>query len=192
MHFPTVSSRRLVDQLAALEAAAMATPWSMDQIEGELNSPWSAILLINASGIVERAAPPEACGAEPAGYALLRAPATSVPAQETAAEGGAPVTVLAPPEEPAELLRIGVLPALRRIGLAKAILAKAEELAFGRAARLILEVSSQNTSALALYRGRGFVEIHRRPGYYRDGSDAVIMEKRSPARQSPPPGGSIL
>ncbi|HJL40177.1 MAG TPA: GNAT family N-acetyltransferase [Myxococcales bacterium LLY-WYZ-16_1] len=41
-----------------------------------------------------------------------------------------------------------------------------------------LEVSARNESAFGLYSSEGFREIGRRPGYYRDGSDAVVMEKR--------------
>jgi [ribosomal protein S18]-alanine N-acetyltransferase len=39
-----------------------------------------------------------------------------------------------------------------------------------------LEVSSLNKAALALYKGLGFAEYHRRPRYYQDGSDAVLMK----------------
>jgi ribosomal protein S18 acetylase RimI-like enzyme len=41
---------------------------------------------------------------------------------------------------------------------------------------MLLEVSSENSAALAFYERSGFTEIDRRPRYYRDGSDAIVME----------------
>ena len=40
---------------------------------------------------------------------------------------------------------------------------------------MILEVSSVNQAAIELYRNVGFVENGRRPRYYSDGTDAVLM-----------------
>lgn len=43
--------------------------------------------------------------------------------------------------------------------------------------RLLLEVRPSNTAAIALYRGRGFAELGRRKGFYRDPTeDALMME----------------
>ncbi len=44
--------------------------------------------------------------------------------------------------------------------------------------RMLLEVSADNTAALAFYAAEGFVEIARRRRYYRDGSDAVVLERQ--------------
>jgi ribosomal-protein-alanine N-acetyltransferase len=76
----------------------------------------------------------------------------------------------------AELQRIGVSPALRRTGLASALLAEvvAEAPRTG-ADRLILEVREDNAGALAFYASRGFVEIDRRPRYYRDGTTGIVL-----------------
>lgn len=41
--------------------------------------------------------------------------------------------------------------------------------------KMILEVNENNKEALALYKKQGFIEINRRPKYYKDG-DAIIME----------------
>lgn len=41
--------------------------------------------------------------------------------------------------------------------------------------RIWLEVHAQNSGALALYSNLGFVEVGRRPKYYRDGGDAVLL-----------------
>jgi [ribosomal protein S18]-alanine N-acetyltransferase len=76
----------------------------------------------------------------------------------------------------AELQRIGVSPALRRTGVASALLAEVIAEAPGTGAdRLILEVREDNSGALAFYAARGFIEIDRRPRYYRDGTTAVAL-----------------
>ncbi|TIC83289.1 GNAT family N-acetyltransferase [Nocardioides sp. GY 10113] len=78
----------------------------------------------------------------------------------------------------AELQRIVTAPAQRREGLARRLLDGVRDLAKGAGAtRLLLEVREDNRPALALYLGEGFVEIARRPRYYRDGATAVILER---------------
>lgn len=44
--------------------------------------------------------------------------------------------------------------------------------------RFMLEVSAQNGGAQALYRKLGFTEYYRREKYYRNGDDAIMMEKK--------------
>ena len=44
--------------------------------------------------------------------------------------------------------------------------------------RLLLEVSSKNDIAISLYLKKGFMKISTRYNYYKDGSDAFVMEKR--------------
>ena len=76
----------------------------------------------------------------------------------------------------AELQRIGVAESARRQGLATALLDAVVAEAPGTGAnRLLLEVREDNKGALAFYAERGFVEIDRRPRYYRDGATAVVM-----------------
>jgi len=79
----------------------------------------------------------------------------------------------------AELQRIAVAPALRRTGVASALLDAAVALAEGSddADRMLLEVREGNAGALAFYAARGFVEVDRRPKYYRDGTTAVVMRR---------------
>jgi ribosomal-protein-alanine N-acetyltransferase len=76
----------------------------------------------------------------------------------------------------AELQRIGVTDGARRSGLATGLLDEvvAEAPATG-ANRLLLEVREDNAGALAFYAARGFIEIDRRPRYYRDGATAVVL-----------------
>lgn len=76
----------------------------------------------------------------------------------------------------AELQRIGVHPGARRRGLATELLAAVVAYAPGTGAdRLLLEVREGNSGALSFYADSGFVEIDRRPRYYRDGRAAVVM-----------------
>jgi ribosomal-protein-alanine N-acetyltransferase len=76
----------------------------------------------------------------------------------------------------AELQRIGVTSAARRTGVASALLDEVVAEAPGTGAnRLLLEVRDDNAAALAFYADRGFVEIDRRPRYYRDGTTAVVL-----------------
>jgi len=76
----------------------------------------------------------------------------------------------------AELQRIGVAPAMRRTGVASALLDEVVAEAPGTGAnRLLLEVREDNAGALAFYAERGFIEIDRRPRYYRDGTTAVVL-----------------
>jgi ribosomal-protein-alanine N-acetyltransferase len=79
----------------------------------------------------------------------------------------------------AELQRIAVTPAYRRRSLASLLLAAVEaRVARDGATRLLLEVREDNTAAAAFYESRGFVEVGRRRGYYRDGAAAVVLGKK--------------
>lgn len=92
---------------------------------------------------------------EPAGFALIRTVAGE-----------------------AELLTVCVRPDFRRTGLGEALVQSAEATAQARGAeRLFLEVSEANTAALALYERAGYRRSGLRRGYYRDGRDAVLMDK---------------
>jgi [ribosomal protein S18]-alanine N-acetyltransferase len=73
-----------------------------------------------------------------------------------------------------DLQRIAVVASRRRSGLATRLLA-----AVPQERPMLLEVAAGNAAALAFYAAEGFTEIHRRPRYYRDGSDAVVLERRA-------------
>ena len=76
----------------------------------------------------------------------------------------------------AELLTIGVVPACRRRGLARALLERAVAvLRESAVTHLFLEVDRGNTAALALHHALGAAPAGQRPGYYEDGADAAIF-----------------
>lgn len=82
-------------------------------------------------------------------------------------------------EDEAEVLTLAVVPEARRQGVATALLAGAIAAAREQAARtMVLEVAIGNTAARALYQRAGFVEAGRRPRYYADGGDALILRAR--------------
>jgi [ribosomal protein S18]-alanine N-acetyltransferase len=88
---------------------------------------------------------------------------------------GYAVTLLA--GDVVDLQRIAVAPAHRRTGVAGRLLAELQDDARSAGAdRMLLEVSTANAGALAFYTSAGFVEIDRRRRYYRDGSDAVVLQ----------------
>jgi tRNA threonylcarbamoyl adenosine modification protein YeaZ/ribosomal-protein-alanine acetyltransferase len=78
----------------------------------------------------------------------------------------------------AELLRIAVAPAERGRGIGKRLLAAGlERLRTAGVASCYLEVRPGNASALAVYRALGFEPCGRRPAYYRDGMDALVLRR---------------
>jgi len=67
----------------------------------------------------------------------------------------------------AEVLSLGVAPAARECGIARALMTEAIDWVSRRGHRaLYLEVAEDNTAAQRLYRALGFAPIGRRPGYY--------------------------
>ena len=76
----------------------------------------------------------------------------------------------------AELLTLGILPACRRRGLARALMRAAmDALRSSGATQLFLEVEDGNQAALHLYNSLGAVRVGQRKGYYRHGADAAIF-----------------
>ena len=82
----------------------------------------------------------------------------------------------------AEILTIGVLPALRLAGIGRLLLEGAlTAMRQGGAERAFLEVAATNQAANALYLSFGFERVGWRPAYYKTPSgniDAAILEKR--------------
>ncbi len=79
----------------------------------------------------------------------------------------------------AEIVTLGVDPAMRRHGVAQALLAAAMGWAGERGAQaLFLEVAADNRPAIALYEKTGFCQVGRRPGYYRRRADSNFAVHR--------------
>ena len=79
----------------------------------------------------------------------------------------------------AEILTVGVVPAARRRGIARALIDALLDHARTRGAtEAFLEVRVDNDGARALYASEGFAEIAVRRGYYDAGRvDAVVMRR---------------
>lgn len=139
--------------LAALERACFAQPWSEAQLTAELRAPGALGFIAGPSS----GASDEDREGRAAGYALFR---------QVAGE--------------AELLRLAVLPAERRRGLAQRLLREGlGELRAAHCTAAFLEVSEANEAAVALYEREGWRRDGRRPAYYPDGS-AALLYRREP------------
>jgi ribosomal-protein-alanine N-acetyltransferase len=102
--------------------------------------------------------------------------------------------LMQPPD--AEILTIGVLPALRRRGIGHALLtAAAGQARAAGAERLLLEVAADNAVATSLYRRAGFQSLSRRPRYYRRSAgpavdaDVLVLELRTGTSPDPVSAG---
>lgn len=77
-----------------------------------------------------------------------------------------------------EIDLVGVAPGARRQGVAARLLADLIEGESGSGlVEARLELSAANAAAAGLYAGLGFVVVGRRPRYYRDGSDALLLSR---------------
>lgn len=63
---------------------------------------------------------------------------------------------------------------MRNKGYASSLLKQIEE---EKVNRIMLEVKKDNIKAISLYKKHGYKTIHTRKGYYKDNTDALIMEK---------------
>jgi ribosomal-protein-alanine N-acetyltransferase len=76
----------------------------------------------------------------------------------------------------ADVQRVAVLRSRRRHGVGQQLLDEVVAEAQRRGCdRLMLEVADDNAAALALYGANGFTEMDRRPQYYANGADALIL-----------------
>ena len=79
---------------------------------------------------------------------------------------------------PADLLTIAILPDFRGQGIAQVMLAELEIWAKAKGAtEVILEVDTNNDSAIRLYKFSRYEEISTRANYYGLGVDALVMRK---------------
>jgi ribosomal-protein-alanine N-acetyltransferase len=96
-----------------------------------------------------------------------------------ASDQGRMIGFVAGDPRPAEgigwIATIGVLPAYRKRGVGRALLAACERqmgLQFVR-----LSVRAGNVDAIRLYEREGYLGVDRWKKYYNDGEDAIVMEK---------------
>ena len=76
-----------------------------------------------------------------------------------------------------QILKVGVDPAWRRHGIARELLSRVASDARDLGARTCsLEVRAGNEGAQAFYRALGFESLGKRPRYYSDGEDGLIMQ----------------
>ena len=97
--------------------------------------------------------------------------------------------LLVPPE--AHVTTLGVAADHQRAGIGAMLLGALIRASAERGASdVTLEVRASNVAALALYRRCGFLAEGRRPRYYDDGEDALIMWRREPQPgRTDPEGG---
>ena len=81
----------------------------------------------------------------------------------------------------AELADLAVAPEQRRRGIGRILVeACLRRAAAGGARKVFLQVREGNEAARALYRGAGFREVGRRPGYYRaPAEDALVLMRET-------------
>jgi len=84
-----------------------------------------------------------------------------------------------------EIANFAVSPDFRGRGIGRQMMAEVLREADQRGCTsLILSVRESNLPAIRLYTSHGFVEIHRRKGYYREpAEDAIIMVKKLPTKR---------
>ena len=91
--------------------------------------------------------------------------------------GYAAVLVVAPGVE-ADVLTVAVLPEYARKGIATHFMGELEKWSKEKQAlAMMLEVGTENTSAIALYEKLGYQTIATRKNYYGQGQDAFVMRK---------------
>jgi ribosomal-protein-alanine N-acetyltransferase len=91
--------------------------------------------------------------------------------------GYAAVLVVAPGVE-ADVLTVAVLPEYVRKGIATHFMRELEKWSEEKQAlAMMLEVGTENTSAIALYEKLGYQTIATRKNYYGQGQDAFVMRK---------------
>ena len=75
------------------------------------------------------------------------------------------------------ITNIAVLPAYRRIGIARALLAECEE-SFSDTSAIRLSVRASNDAAIRLYESVRYALVNRWERYYTGGEDALVFEKK--------------
>jgi [ribosomal protein S18]-alanine N-acetyltransferase len=149
--------------LAALEASAFPSPWTLAMLQLELEHPASILLTARV------AAPPG-----PTAFAAATHPSASTVTHSDQEVAAYAAFRLGPGE--GELLRIASARAARGQGAARELLYTG--LALLRVAgchQCHLEVRADNVAAIRLYERAGFERQGLRRNYYPDGTDAILF-----------------
>jgi tRNA threonylcarbamoyladenosine biosynthesis protein TsaB len=146
-------------QACGMESAAVLAALHADAFAGQSDEVWSEKSLGELLAMPGALALLALQGGDPVGFILLRQAA-----------------------DEAEIITLAVQPRARRAGIARRLLTVGLDKMTGRGAlHCFLEVAETNDAARALYASAGFVEVGRRPAYYRDAAggrrDAVLMRK---------------
>lgn len=163
----TKAASRLTDPRPGLRAATAHDAEALAEIHAAAFGPdaWSEVVFAAQFAI-------------PGVFALLHAAGGLVLARVAADES--------------EVLTLGVLPSARGRGIGADLLQAAGEIAAEAGATcMFLEVAVGNTAARRLYARAGFEEVGRRPGYYADRQDALVLRAPLPAVAQDGGGGDI-
>jgi ribosomal-protein-alanine N-acetyltransferase len=151
-------------QVIAIERRAFPTPWSLAMFVLELSKPSGVCLAAFASDASGEAGSGRSRTERVVGYLICSRYA-----------------------DVWHLMNIAVDPALRRRGIASALLEQMLERA-GPEESYTLEVRPSNAVAIALYESFGFRSAGTRRRYYQDtGEDAVIMWRTAQTASAPGP-----
>jgi ribosomal-protein-alanine N-acetyltransferase len=141
-----------LEEVLAIERASFRFPWSGQSFVSELALPYSVWRVARAARAGPAAAPQPSPGPL-VGYAGLQA-------------------IL----DEGHIMNVAVHPDYRRRGIGELLLLDLCDQARPRGVlRLTLEVRATNLAAQGLYHKYGFEVAGRRPRYYGDGEDALIM-----------------
>jgi ribosomal protein S18 acetylase RimI-like enzyme len=83
-----------------------------------------------------------------------------------------------PSDQTAWIAIVGVLPAYQRRGIGRALLRACEERLQESRIRLCVRVSNQ--AAITMYLQEGYLSVDTWKNYYKDGENALVMEKIRP------------
>lgn len=156
-----------IDAVILVDAiAGILLPWSPAAYAGELRKPTSSCWV--AETVID----------EPLAYLMpfaLPVRNISYPAGARAVIGSLTLWDVA---GEGEIANVAVHPRFWRQGVARALMQTAlEQAARLSMTRVMLETRASNQAAQCLYRSLGFVEEGRRPRYYSNGEDAILMSK---------------
>lgn len=146
-------------QTCGMESAAVLAALHADAFAGQSEELWTEKSLGELLAMPGALALLALQGGDPVGFILLRQAA-----------------------DEAEIITLAVQARARRAGIARRLLTVGLDKMTGRGAlHCFLEVAETNDAARALYASAGFVEVGRRPRYYRDAAggrcDAILMRK---------------